>query len=280
MASKGRLEKVRMFPSPHDFQHQWLMALDQDGEEYTYLPIAHYDEGLGSPSTVNVNPEHSSFSTYGSSNCHVDSDIEFVNAEITFSLTKQFMADNLTAIRCCLMPVALAFPEEYDAQDPVSTTTVKGALKLQYEGTDNQGYPQWNNNKLTEKFSGSATLGADVPGLTTTQIIEGVSFNPDTYYDAIHYTKIAGMLKKVSSGIKWFRLTRAHPTRKFRISLKSGAKHMNRCTFQGVLLGVPQSSSKYQIPIDADITAAANYVGIECSVRYDERNQDFNTKKV
>ncbi len=111
------------------------------------------------------------------------------------------------------------------------------------------------------------------------QPIEAVNFNPGTYYDAIHYMTIAGKLRNITGGLKWFTLTKERPFRTFKIKLRSKVKRMNPYTFFGVLTGVPPVDTFDQIPLAAD-TTNVTHVHVDWTVRYNEWNENFDFEKI
>ncbi len=280
MASKVMLMKTKWYPNVHEIKHSWLYRLDTATKDTTIYPLCMYDEGLGSPSTISTNPENSAFAETNNPNVHVDSRINVMFATLRLSLTKLFMTDNLTAIRFAIMPIHMAFIDDYTAIDELSSLETQDVVEMQTESTDRQGYPLYANVKMDEKYANSALLSAVVPGLTTTQVLESVAFSEDDYYDMLHYQTNAGKLKSIQGGLKWFTLTRRFPTMRFPIRLHSATKRANAYMFNGVLIHVPTVDTINQIPITADVTAAGKYLECAVSTRFNEWNQDFNFKKV
>jgi len=53
--------KEKWYSRPHDQFTAFNIGLE-DAQNSTIVPIAFYDEGLGSPGSYNANPKHASFS--------------------------------------------------------------------------------------------------------------------------------------------------------------------------------------------------------------------------
>ncbi len=279
-ATRSRLMKTTWYPRPHDWNMSFYLQAEAETKNSTIIPIVMGDEGLGAPSAISTNPENAAFSTVAFENCMVDSRIDNVFTEITLSLTKGAIeTDKIHSLRIAFMPMALAFPEVYDITDEVSTADIKTTLELQKETTDRQAFPLYANVKLTEKYAGSGTLSATVPGLTTTQVIESVAFDHDIFYDAIKYLKISDKLRTVVGGLKWITLTKQRPYATIRIKMRSAAKRMNPYTFMGVLIHLPIGDSQYQNFASGD-TTVIDHVLVAAKTRFYEWNQEFDFGRV
>ncbi len=239
-----------------------------------------YDEGLGSPFTYESHPEHASFVDANEANCFPESKIKNVIVEMMVSLTKGALeTDGLHAVQCCYMPIHMAFIEDYTAIDELTSVETQDVLEMLTESTDRQAHPLFNDIKLATKFGSSSTLPANQPGLTTTQLIEGVTFDHSLYYSALHYYTIAGKLKTVQSGMKWFTLTRNRPVKKIRFHITGDVKAMNPYTYFGIFFGVPPVGNRFQYHVAGD-TTNISHVAVDTHVRYNEWNLGFDHEKV
>ncbi len=275
---KKRMTKVEEYPQPHSIDVSMLFELDNAAIHTTIVPWCLYDEGQGNPTALETNPRNAAFAVTTKPNCFVNSRVDQILGQIRFAMTSKALDDNIPAISVAFMPIKMAFIEDYTADDELSGLAVQEIVEMQTESTDRQGFPLYTGsaNKIVEKFSGSATLHADVDGLTTTQVIEGVAFNPSTFYNAIHFQTNAGKIKNAVRGLKWITLTQNRPVATVKIRIDSKTKRMNEFTFFGVLIHCPILGSNFQIPSAGDITAATNYVVVDTFCRYNEWNHDFN----
>lgn len=280
MAIRYKMGKLKFFPRPHNTTNSWSYELDDSTIRATIYPIVMYDEGKGAPDTYNANPEHASFSDTQAPNCFVGSRINNINTTLEMSVTTAFFDDNLTAVKYAYMPIYTSFKEDLTAINEKTSEEVQDILELQSESTDRQAYPLWNGSKMAERFTNSGQLHTDVPGLTTNQKIEAVTFSIDAFYDNLQYYTTAGKLKKCIGGLKWGTLSRTsnHKTHKIRFPTK--IKALNEYTFFGILVIVPQVDTEYQIPHTADITASTKYVNASIKTRFNEWNQGFDMEKV
>ncbi len=275
-----KLMRTKWYPNPHATNHAWSYNLTGANVDTTIYPILMYDEGLGTPSARKTNPENSAFATSSYPNCFVDSRVDSVFCQLRMSMSSKCLDDNITAIRFAYMPIHIAFKESYDATDETTGFDIKSILELQHESTDRQGFPLYAVTKMITKWGTQSTLHANVPGLTSTQAIEGVAFVDSTYYSNLHYYTNAGKLKSVQSGLKWGTLTQDRPFVNIPIHIKSNVKALNPYAFFGVLIHVPIAESLHQIMTTADTTASTNYVYCDIATRFDEWNPDFDFKKV
>lgn len=276
--ARYKLMKEKWYPRPHDHSLVWEHGLETGvANRATIVPMAFYDEGKGSPSGYNSNPEHASFADTNEANCYVDSHIDFIAAELDLNLTKDALhTDYLDVVRMAYMPIFCAFKEDYTAIDELSQVEVQDIIEMQTESTDRQGYPLYNGVKMNEKYSGSATLPSAQPGLTTTQVLEGVAFNAGTYYDCLQYYQNKGKLRHVQGGLKWLTLTRRNPHVNIKIKLRSKTKRMNPYTFFGLMVYVPEVGGKLQFH-GVDDTTNVMHVEAKLNWRYNEWHQDLTT---
>ncbi len=280
MAKRFRLMKSTWYPRPHNMKHSWSYNLESVAGDWTSYPIIMHDEGLGAPSTYESHPSHPSFVETAAPNCFPESTISNLFVELTLFMTKIALeTDKLHMVNMAFMPIYLAFKEDYEAIDELSSVEIQDVLMYEKETTDRQGHPLWSVDKMTARFSGSNLLDALVPGLTTTQQIEAVDFIPENFYDALQFMTISKKLRNAVGGLKHVILTRQRPIRKFRIGLNSKVKRMNPFASCSILIGAPVIDTHEQIPIGAD-TSAAQHVGAKIDVRYLEWNEHFNHSRV
>ncbi len=284
MVSKRQVRQMKTtwYARPHNMNHSWAHSLESATVNNTTIyPLLMYDEGLGTPSAYEANPENTAFIEAGERNCYPESRIDNVFMNIRFSLTKLALeTDKLHMVRMAFMMIHTAFIEDLTANDELSGLDISEILELDSETTDRQAYPLWNDVDMADAFgTTAANLPTNVPSLDTNQSIEAVAFSAAVYYDAINYYTNAAKLKKVASGMKWFTLTKDRPYREFKLFIHSKNKFMNPYSFMGVMCYLAEGNTKDQIPIDAD-TTAVNHVRVDATTRFYEWNGQFNMKRV
>ncbi len=277
-----RLMKQVWYARPHNFNTTWAHGLETGAvNRGTIYPLVMYDEGLGTPSDYEANPEHASFVEAGEPNCYPESRIDNVLMTLRFSLTKAALeTDKLHVVKAAFMMIHTAFLEDLTANDELSGLDIGEILELQSETTDRQTFPLWNTVDMPDSFgTAAAELPANVPGLTTGQSLEAVAFVDTVYYDALNYYTNNGKLKKVSSGLKWFTLTKDRPYREFKLFIHPKNKFMNPYSFMGCLIHVPPVDSFFQVPVAGD-TTNVNHIRVDMRTRFLEWNGQFNMKRV
>lgn len=273
-----KLQKVKNYPLPHTDQNSFYLSLFDAAKGSTSIAIAHYDEGLGSPSSVNANPEHASFVAKGYPNCFPESEIDNIFFDIRLQLTKHALeTDKVHKLRIAIQEQYVSF-EDALAVDDLSSVEVQDALELTRETTDKQTYPLYSGTKLDEVFSGSATLNAAVPGLTTNQIIESVAYDPLVHYNAVHFLTIKGKYNTCQSGLRWVTLTKDNPYKNIRIRLKPKLKNLQEYAYQGVLIHLPQKDTYDQAIADTDLSTG-NHVQVTVVNRFNEWNHRFDMER-
>ncbi len=272
-------EKQTWFPRVHNQRLALSFGMESAVvNTTTIVPIAFYDEAI-SPSTISTNPENAAFVEVDSMNCMPDSRIDGINVEATFSMTHGALeTDKLHMIKCGFMELHTSF-EDIAATDELSGATIGTVLELETESTDRQAMPLYNTVKVLEKVATSGTLDALQPGLTSSQVIEGVAFQPNLYYDALQYHTTKNKLKACTNGLKWFTLTKDKPFRKFKFRIHPKTKRMNEFSFAGLMVLVPDAQTDFQYHLDADMTNIP-HVDVMIRIRYNEWNEYFNFKKV
>ncbi len=168
MVGQIKLMKTRWYPRPHNYDLQYAHGLESAvANQHTIIPLVMNDEGLGAPTAYEAHPENAAFVEAAEPNCFTNSRVDFVVADLTFSLTKAFEAtDSLVALRIGFMPIFMSFIGDYTAIDELSTAEIQDVLEMQTESTDNQGFPLYNNVDMKITTAALAVLPANVPGLT------------------------------------------------------------------------------------------------------------------
>ncbi len=280
MPTRTKLMKTKWYPRPHQMENAWAYNMNTATLGTTIYPLIMYDEGLGTPSAYEANPEHASFVEANEPNCFPESKVDSLFCRLKMNLTVGAVGtDKLLAVNFAYMPIFLAFKEDYEAKDELSGLTIETILELAKESTDRQGYPLWTNVDMGTKVAAFLDLSANIPALTTDTNIEAVNFNVDDYYDTLNYSNIAGKLKNVQGGLKWRTLTQRHPQITIDIRLRPKVKAMNPYTFFGLLVHVPNADDIRQVPVSSE-TSAINHVHATIFTRYYEWQQDFNFKRV
>lgn len=271
----SRWMKKEEWPQPHYIKENWQLSAETADKTSTQIAIAHYDEGLGASSANESNPRNPSFAVQQRPNCWPNSKIDSVFANLRVQLTKGAIeTDKISSLRIAFQTIALSFDDAL-AIDELSQLEIQDTLHLSRETTDRQTYPLYNGTKLTELYSGSATLSAAVPGLTTTQVLEGDDFAPFAFYSALQYHTTKEKLKVCQNGLHWRTLTKNKPYTDFRVIYDNKAKKMMPYTYFGLRIFIAEVGT-WDSGIPAADTTAIDHVTCNLTARYLERNPDFN----
>ncbi len=268
-----------VYPRIHNFNFGFGLSAENANKAHTIVPYLMQDNALIDYETIKTNPENADFATVAYPNCCAGSYVP----KITVGWDMFIPTADTEIIRMVVntMKLGCAFLNRLDAFDKKTNNDIETILELTHETTDEQAYPLWNNNKL---FEGAGTYDYDalVPGLTTTQQPEGVAFDKEMFFDAMHYYTNKQMLKSVTSRMKTHTLVESiiphgraqiHFARTY--SIPPACKFMNPYTFHGELFSVPQVGDRTQLQLAGE-TTAIEHVTVKGFVRFNEFNPDFN----
>lgn len=280
MVVKSMMTKMKVYPRPHHKEYAYFHGLETGvANQAVQVPIIAYDEGLGTASDYKANPNNAAFVEHSMPNCYPNSFINNIYMELRFTMTKACLeTDKIHNVRCAFMVINTSFLEDYTALDEISTLDTSEVLELQTEATDRQAGPLYNGIDTTPRFTGSANTPSSTPFLAS-QILECVAWNTLNYYDALHYMTIAGKLKHIQRGLKWFTLSRSKPIKKFRLFISGKSKRMVPYSQTSVMTYVPSAGTKEQYAIVSD-TTNVSHISVDFGYRYNEWNQDYDMKLV
>ncbi len=271
-------------PLPHDYTFAFGIDADDTAatKNSTIVPFAMQDNAIVDYETIKTNKENDDFAIVAKPHCAAGSYVP--RCLVTW---KAFIPDlggvevNLMNVK--YLPIHTAMLNRLDAFDKKTTEDIETILELTHETTDEQCYPLYNNVKL---YQGHQVL--DLPAdmdvaMTADTQIEGVAFDMEKFFDALHYYSNKEMLKTVTDRMMSFNLTRivgGGPLKSkvfsyIRKDMPSICKFMQPYTFYGGLFHIPQVSTVNQYHIAAD-TSAIEHLTILGRVRFNEFNPDFN----
>ncbi len=267
------------YPRIHNFDFGFGLSAEATAKASTIVPYVMQDNALVDLETIKTNPENADFAVIAHPNCHAGSYVPKVN--VNWMMFIPTADTEIISIVMNTMKLGCAFLNRLDAFDKKTGDDIETILELTHETTDEQAYPLWNGTKL---FEGAGTYDYDplVPGLTTTQQPEGVAFDKELFFDAMHYYTNKQMLKSVSSNMKTYLISEpivphGRSVVKFSrtYSLPPACKFMNPYTFHGELFHLPQVGSLSQLQLAGE-TTAIEHVTVKGFVRFYEYNPDYN----
>lgn len=273
------LIKKTIYPRVHNNSQQFSLIPATAAQNSTGVPLIRNDDALGDPKSLPTNPEHASFAETNSSGCYPDSRINKIFAQIQFNMSTETVAtDALTNIKVVVIPVFMAFKEDYTAIDEKSQLEIQDVLHLQTEATDRQGGFLWVATNLTN--GDDLTLPTDEPFMDTNTVYENVEWQLEPIYDMLHYQTNGPKLSAVMGKIRHITLSTKHPTTyRLSVNVNPKVKRINPYTFCGILVKVPEDGTIHQNWQATEFTVAS-YVRCVSQYRYNEWNDDFESSKV
>ncbi len=268
-----------VYPRIHNFNFGFGLSAEDATRASTIVPYLLQDNAIIDYETIKTNPENADFATVAYPNCAAGSYVPKINVGWTMFIPT---ADTeIISMVVNTMKMGCAFLNRLDAFDKKTGDDIETILELTHETTDEQAYPLWNNVKL---FEGAGTYDYDalVPGLSGTQQPEGVAFDKEMFFDAMHYYTNKQMLKSVTSRMKTYTISepivphgRSRVTFSRTYGIPPACKFMNPYTFHGELFHVPQVGSLSQLHLAAE-TSAIEHLTVKGFIRFNEYNPDFN----
>ncbi len=267
-----------VYPRIHNFNFGFGLSAEATTKAHTIVPYIMQDNALIDYETIKTNPENADFATVAYPNCCAGSYVPKITVGwMAFIPTAD---TEIISLKFDTMRLGCAFLNRLDAFDKKTGDDIETILELTHETTDEQAYPLWNNTKL---FEGAGTYDYDalVPGLTTTQQPEGVAFDKEMFFDAMHYYTNKQMLRSVTSGMRSHLVSEPIVPHGRSIimgggtySLPPACKFMNPYTFHGELFSVPQVGDRSQLQLAGE-TTAIEHLTVKGFVRFNEFNPDF-----
>ncbi len=276
---KARMMKVPEFGRPHHMENAFSIPLESAAvRNATILPLITQDEGLGAMSAYESNPANAAFVEANTAHCFPTSRVNNIFAQLEVSMSKVMLeTDKKHIVKFQTATIHTSFMDGELALDEISTLDLNEILELQNEQTDRQTFPLFNLIDLHDyKNNGFLDLSAEQLGLDTDLEIEAVVFNPNNYYDCLHYFTNGEKLRTICTPLQTHVLTRNNPHKTIYFQQQSNTKYMNPYTFLGALIVVPKMGSKQQTGEIADTTVETSVLHFQSQVRYTEFNHEFN----
>ncbi len=267
------------YPLIHNFEFGAGLSQEAPTVESTIVPYFFQDNALVDYENVKTNPENADFNVVSYPNVMAGSYIPKVQVHWECYIP---LADvEIKIEKFNTMMINISMLSRLDAFDKKTGNDIETILELQHETTDEQCYPLWNGSKTFEA-GGTFDYHANVPGLTTTQQPEGVNFDKELFFDALHYYTNKEMLKLVTQRMRTYVISAEDipfyntiQQKTFTMNTPSLCKFQHPYTFCGELFHLPQASSKDQYHLAGE-TTAIEHLRMKGWVRFYEFNPDFN----
>ena len=190
-------KQLKSNPLFHRYGGQFDLDPNSSTIDGTYISLFACDDGLTSPETVQVNPQNKTYERNTADwFCYPGSVINNVKIQMYVNVTPSAQESGISGWVYHTTPVCTTFEDvEMDFRD--GAQSIGSILKLKKEAsTSNMVHPDWNGAKL---LNGN-TMASTVPGLTSTQKMEGVSFDQDNFDIELSSCELQGKLKQITNG--------------------------------------------------------------------------------
>jgi len=237
--------------------------------------------------TIKTNPENADFAVVNYPDTCAGSYIPKIQVYWTANLRP---ADTeIVHLRFDTLPIHTSMLNRLDAFDKKTGFDIETILELEHETTDDKCYPIFNGAKLYEGGGVPPALdttfkdGFAAMGLGTDLQPEGIAFDKEQFFDAMHYFTNKEMLKTVTSRMRTHIVSeplvphgKSIVTGGGTMSTPSLCKFQHPYTYCGEIFSVPQQGSKSQFHVTADSLTAVEHLTVRGFVRFLEFNPDFN----
>ncbi len=271
------------FPRIHNFNFGFGLSAEAPTKAHTIVPYMYQNNAIVDYETIKTNPENADFSVVAYGDVCAGSYIPKIQVGWTAIVPPS--DTEIVHLRFDTMEIGISMLNRLDAFDKKTGDDIETILELQHATDDEIAYPLFNGTKIFE--SGGtydiAPLGgfADI-GLTTNGQPEGVAFDKELFFDAMHYYTNKEMLKTVTDRMKTHILS--EPLVPHGRSMIQGGRNINvpsLCKFAhpydfcGELFSVPQVGDRSQYHLAGE-TSAIEHLMVKGFVRFFEFNPDFS----
>jgi hypothetical protein len=273
------------YPLHHEFDYKFGLSAEAPTKNCMIATILRGRHDMANAiETIEVNPENSNYAEETGPSCYPDSIIPRISLRIDANMSKGAIeTDAIRRIKFRWFPIYTAMETRLDAADERTGTDVEAILELQHNATGKKVYPVFMGTNLNAGFSHPLNTVSDTEtfddyGLTANDVIEGVTFDMDTYFDARKFYSNKGMLEYVCPKIHTETLTRdrgwhyhsnnyTYPT----------VKRITKYTWCGIGFEIPQADSAQQYFHAGDVTGI-DHIDFTVRVGLDQWNNKFDQK--
>ncbi len=272
-----------IYPRIHNFDFGFGLSAENVLQAHTIVPYMYQNNAIVDYETIKTNPENADFAVVAYGDVCAGSYIP--NISVVWTAVVPPSDTEIVHLRFDTMEIGISMLNRLDAFDKKTGEDIETILELQHATDDEIAYPLFNGTKLFE--SGGtydiAPLGgfADI-GLSTTGQPEGVAFDKEKFFDAMHYYTNKEMLKLVTNRMNTHIVS--EPLVPHGRSMIMGGRNINvpsLCKFAhpydlcSELFSVPQVGDRTQYHLAGE-TTAIEHLMVKGHVRFFEFNPDFN----
>ncbi len=275
------------YPRIHNFEFGFGLTADNavSTRSSTIVPYMYQNNAIIDYEEIKTNPENADFAVVAYGDVCAGSYIPKIQVGWTMFLMPT--DTDIVHLKVDTMQIGTSMLNRLDAFDKKTGFDIETILELQHETGDEIAFPLFNGVKLFEGHGvmDYTPLGgfADI-GLTTSGQAEGVAFDKEQFFDAMHYFTNKEMLKAITSRMRNHTVSeplvphgRSIVSYSRLIDVPPMCKFAHPYDFCGELFSVPQigSRSQYHFISEAGITET-EHLTVKGFVRFNEFNPDFN----
>ncbi len=289
---------MKEYPCVHDFKGTVGFSMEDETRNTFILPILSCDESLTAPENVIVNRNSAAFdgvpgagvteSVRDNHHCFPRSVVNriqiesFMNCDTGSSdvaLASASQTHNYSVFYY-VMPIKWSFDTPRNVNDEtIASADIKSTLNITKDNAENSIEPDFSGVDMFSATSSSTDiLATGVDGaLTTDQLWEGVAFDQDNLEKLMKFGTTNKLIKSATDGgLKKRMIKFENPVYENQwITNPSQTKRMNKFTFFGLMVHVPQVDSQHQFYHAGNMTAI-EHLTWSFHVRFNEYNDLFN----
>lgn len=271
------------FPRIHNFEIGFGLSAEDVLKQSTIVTYFFQNNSIVDYETIKTNPENADFATVTYPDCCAGSYIPKV--QVIWTAVIPPSDTELVHLLFDTLMINTSMLNRLDAFDKKTGFDIETILELEHEIGDEICYPIFNGTKLFESggtFDTTFKDGFADVGLGTDLQPEGVAFDKEQFFDAMHYFTNKEMLKSVTGKMRSHTLSEplvphgksmVVSSRTFEVAPL--CKFQHPYTYCGELFSVPQVGSRSQYHLAGE-TTAIEHLMIKGFVRFFEFNPDFN----
>ncbi len=270
------------YPRIHNYEFGFGLSAESTNQASTMVPYFFQNNALVDYENIKTNPENADFAVVAYGDTLAGSYIP--NIQVHWVMFIPPSDTEITHLRVDTLPVALSMLNRLDAFDKKTNNDIETILELAHDTGDEITKVLFNGTKLFESggtYDYAPAGGFADIGLSTDGQPEGIAFDKEMFFDAMHYYTNKEMLKLVTGRMRGY--TISEPIVPHGKSIVTGSmsfvpslcKFQHPYTFCGEIFSVPQVGSRSQYHLAGE-TTAIEHCQVKGFVRFNEFNPDMN----
>ncbi len=274
-----------IYPRIHNFEFGFGLSADDSahGKGSTIVPYMYQNNSIVDYELIKTNPENADFGVVAYGDVCAGSYVPKI--QVSYSMFLRPSDTEITMLTVDTLPIGISMLNRLDARDKKTNEDIETLIELTHDTGDEMTKVLWNTTKL---FEGHGVIDytpldgfADI-GLTGTGQPEGVAFDKEKFFDAMHYYTNKEMLKAVTGGMRTNIISdpstphgRAIVNVRQTINVPPMCKFQQPYQFCGKLFSVPPIGSRSQYHFSSETITAVEHLTVKGYVRFLEYNPDF-----